>query len=391
MKSIKDQFLLDSEVIFLNHGSFGAVPRVVFDEYRHWQLELEKQPVKFLGRDIFDHFREARERLGGYLGANLDNLVYIPNTTFGVNLVARSLDLKEDDEIIISNQEYGACENTWRFLAERSGAKLKIIGIPLPIAPADQIVNLVWDKITENTRLIFLSQITSPTAIRLPIEDICQEARKNGILTFIDGAHAPGQIELDLEVLGADFYTGNCHKWMMAPKGSAFLFALPERQELLKPLVVSWGWGENSPFEGDTKFLQEQEWWGTKDPAAYLSVPAAIQFQEDNDWGSVRELCSGMLSDTITEIEYLTKMPSVYGDENQNFIQLAVAELPGDWQPEKLQNWLYENHKIEIPVIHWEDRWLIRLSVQGYNSQEELDLLVEALREYKGIINTDGI
>lgn len=384
MISIKDQFLLDPEVIFLNHGSFGAVPQVVFEEYRRWQLELEKQPVKFLGREIFDHFRKARKRLGGYLGADPKDLVFIPNATFGVNLVARSLALEKDDEIIISNHEYGACENAWRFLADKWQAKLNIIKIPLPLPPADQIVNLVWDGITERTKLIFLSQITSPTAVRLPIEIICQKAGKDGILTFIDGAHAPGLVDLDLVGLGADLYTGNCHKWIMAPKGSAFLFARPEKQELLEPLVVSWGWGENSPFKGDTKFLQDQEWWGTKDPAAYLSVPAAIQFQEDNDWGIIREQCTEMLDASIAEIENLTGMPSIYNDKGQKSVQLGAAELPGDCQPGELQSWLYNEYKIEIPVIEWEGRWFIRLSVQAYNSTEDLNILLKAIKEYLG-------
>jgi isopenicillin-N epimerase len=382
MESRKDLFLLDPEVIFLNHGSFGAAPRVVFDIYQHWQRMLEKQPVKFLSRDIFDLFRESREKLGSYLNANPSDLVYIPNATFGVNLVARSLKIKEGDEIIISNHEYGACENVWRFVCEKSGAVLKQIDIPLPLPPGDQIIELIWDGITDRTRMIFLSQITSPTAIRLPIEKICQRARNEKIMTFIDGAHAPGQIMLNLDELGADFYTGNCHKWMLAPKGSAFLFAQPERQKLLEPLVVSWGWGENSPIESDTKFLRELEWWGTKDPAAYLSVPAAIQFQEDHNWVTIRDQCFKLLRDLIQEIEKLTGMPSIYGDEEQSFIQLAAAELPEACLPEKLQSWLYQEYKIEIPVIDWEGRWLIRPSVQAYNEQPDLDLLLSALQKY---------
>jgi isopenicillin-N epimerase len=257
------------------------------------------------------------------------------------------------------------------------------VDIPLPLPPTKQISNLIWQAITKRTKLIFLSQITSPTAIRLPVEELCQRAKKEGIMVFIDGAHAPGQISLDLEGLGADFYTGNCHKWMMAPKGSAFLYAQLERQDLLEPLVVSWGWGDNSPFQGDTEFLQEQEWWGTIDPASYLSVSAAIQFREDNNWEMIQQQCSSMLSETIREIEDLTGLPSIYGENRQNIVQIAAAELPVDWQPANLQGWLYDKYKIEIPVINWEGRWLLRLSVQGYNTQEELNLLLSALEEYQ--------
>jgi isopenicillin-N epimerase len=383
MKSLKPLFLLDSNVIFLNHGSFGATPKPVFDDYQNWQRKLEDQPVRFLVREVFDHIRLGREKLGDYLGADPQNLVYIPNATFGVNLVARSLDLKESDEIITSNHEYGACENAWQFITDASGAKLIKIEIPLPIPSAEQILNLIWSEVTDKTRLIFLSQITSPTAIPLPIEEICQKAKKQGVLVFIDGAHAPGQIDLHLEDLGADFYTGNCHKWMMAPKGSAFLYTRPDRQNLIQPLVVSWGWGENSPFEGETRYLQELEWWGTKDPAAYLSVPAAIQFQEDHDWEKVRIHCHKLLSDGIKEIESLTGLPSLYRNHDLDYFQLGAAELPPDMKPESLQTWLYQERQIEVPVIEWENRWLIRLSVQGYNTEQDVDFLLESLREFK--------
>jgi isopenicillin-N epimerase len=382
MDTIKDQFLLDPEVVFLNHGSFGAVPRVVFEAYQRWHSELEKQPVKFLGRDIFDHFRNARKRLGGYLGADPNCLVFIPNATFGVNLVTHSLDLKKDDEVIISNHEYGACENAWKYITKRSGAKLISVDIPLPLPPPERISNLIWEATTKRTKLIFLSQITSPTAIRLPVEEISQRANEEGIMVFIDGAHAPGQIPVDLEGLGADFYTGNCHKWMMAPKGSAFLYSRLDRQDLLEPLIVSWGWGDNSPYVGDTKFFQEQEWWGTINPASYLSVSAAIQFHEDNNWDVIRQQCSSMLSETIREIENLTGLPSIYGENRENFVQIAAAELPEEWHPEKIQGWLYDKYRIEIPVIKWEGRWLIRPSVQGYNTQKELSYLLSALEEY---------
>jgi len=218
--------------------------------------------------------------------------------------------------------------------------------------------------------------------VRLPVEEICRKARDAGILTLIDGAHAPGQLNLNLEEIGADFYIGNCHKWLLAPKGSAFLHVLPERQELIEPLVVSWGWGENCPYESDSRILALLEWWGTKDPAAYLSVPAAIQFQEDHKWDNVRELCRTLLSETLTRIEILTGMPSIYGHNKGNFIQLGAAELPPGCQPEKIQSWLYDQHRIEIPLIEWENRWLIRPSVQGYNTREELDKLMEALQSY---------
>jgi len=382
MNNLQTLFLLDPEVIFLNHGSFGATPKPVFDTYQEWQRQLETQPVKFLIRDFQENFRSARHQLAAFLGADPHNLVFIPNATFGVNIIARSLNFQEGDEVLTSNHEYGACDNVWSFLHQKKGIKIVRQEIPLPLPSPEEIVNRIWQGVTDHTRLIFLSQITSPTAVRLPVEEICRKARDAGILTLIDGAHAPGQLDLNLEEIRADFYTGNCHKWLLAPKGSAFLHVLPERQKLIEPLVVSWGWGENCPYESDSRILALLEWWGTKDPAAYLSVPAAIQFQEDHKWADIRELCRTLVSETLSRIETLTGMPSIYGNNKGNFIQLGAAELPLGCQPEKLQSWLYDQHRIEIPVIEWENRWLIRPSAQGYNTREELKTLVKAMQSY---------
>ena len=384
MDNIRTQFLLDSEVIFLNHGSFGATPRPVFEVYQDWQRQLERQPIQFLTRDMLDQFRNARHELASFLGADPLNLVYIPNATFGINLIARSLDFQAGDEVLTSNHEYGACDNVWSFISQKKGLKIIRQEIPLPLPAPAEIVDRFWSGVTAQTKLIFLSQITSPTAVRLPVEEICQRAKEAGIMTLIDGAHAPGQLDFNLEDIGADFYTGNCHKWVMAPKGSAFLHVIPERQELIEPLVVSWGWGINCPYESDSRFLDLLEWWGTTDPAAYLSVPAAIRFMEDHMWGKVKDECHRLLSETITQLEEMTGMPSIYGENPSNFIQLGAIELPPGSNHRELQAWLYDEYKIEVPVIDWEGRWLLRPSVQGYNTREDLEVLVSAVAEYLG-------
>jgi isopenicillin-N epimerase len=381
MNPLRQLFYLDPEVTFLNHGSFGATPRPVLDEYQTWQRRLVTQPVQFLARESRDNFRTARQALAAYLGADPENLVFVPNATFGVNVVARSLDLQPGDEILTSNHEYGACLNVWAFLSKQAGFQVIQRDIPLPLPAEDEVVEIFWSGVTEKTRLIFLSQITSPTAVRLPIEEICRRARDARIPILVDGAHAPGQIELDLNSLGADFYAGNCHKWLMAPKGAGFLHIQPKHQDLIQPLVVSWGWGENCPFESDSRLQALQEWWGTKDPAAYFSVPAAIRFQKEHNWEGVRRGCREMLANTLAKIEGLTGLPHIYGKMGE-FVQLGAALLPQSSKPEELQAWLYKRYKIEIPVIQWGEDWLIRLSVQGYNSQGDLDLLIEALEEY---------
>ncbi|NQS92226.1 MAG: aminotransferase class V-fold PLP-dependent enzyme [Chloroflexi bacterium] len=382
MNDLRSLFTLDPAVIFLNHGSFGATPRPVMEVYQDWQHRLEEQPVHFLVHETPEHFRQARQQLSEYLGVNPGNLVFVPNATFGVNVVARSLDFQPGDEVLTSNHENGACENVWSFLKQQNGLNIVKQDIPLPLPDKNQLVEIIWSGVSARTRLIFLSQITSPTAVRLPVEEICQRAREGGILILIDGAHAPGQMTLDLEELGADFYTGNCHKWLMAPKGSAFLNIRPEHQEFIQPLVVGWGWGENCPYENDSRLVANLEWLGTLDPAAYFSVPAAIDFHREHQWDEVREECQLMLADLLQKIEGLTGMPSIYGKNEGNFIQIGAAEIPPESEPQGLQKWLYEEYKIEIPVIEWENRWLIRPSVQGYNSQEDLDLLLEALEKY---------
>ena len=224
MNHFRELFLLDPEVIFLNHGSFGACPKPVFAAYQAWQRRLEEQPVLFLGREYADLQYSARQKLGAFLGAEADDLVYIPNATYGVNIVAHSLAIQPGDEILTTDHEYGACDNTWEFICRKTGGNYIHQPISLPIDSVEACIDQLWRGVTGKTKLIYLSQISSPTAQLLPVEAICQRARREGILTFIDGAHAPGQIPVNLQAIGADFYTGNAHKWMLSPKGAAFLY-----------------------------------------------------------------------------------------------------------------------------------------------------------------------
>ncbi len=222
MSNLKEYFLLDPNVIFLNHGSFGATPKPVFESYQRWQIELERQPVEFLGRRYNGLMRTARAALADYVGTGENNLVYVTNVTVGLNIVARSLELGPGDEVLTTDHEYGALDRTWRFLALEKGFTYKNCSIPLPIPAPEDFVALLWENVTPQTRVIFISQITSPTAVIFPVAEICARARSAGILTVIDGAHVPGQIPLDLDNLGVDFWSGNLHKWLMSPKGSGF-------------------------------------------------------------------------------------------------------------------------------------------------------------------------
>ncbi len=376
---MKDLFLLDPEVVFLNHGSFGATPRPVFEVYQDWQRRLEQQPVHFIITELPGLLKHARQILGEVLHAPAGDLVFIPNATFGVNVVARSLALGPGDEILASDHEYGACENAWELICRKTGATYVRQPVPLPVESGEQIVEQFWQGVSPRTRLIFLSHITSSTALRLPVEAICQRARAAGILTLLDGAHAPGQIPLDMQAIGADFYAGNLHKWAMAPKGSAFLYTRPERQGLIEPLIVSWGWGANAIYNSGSAYIDALEWWGTRDCSAYLAVPAALQFQADHDWASVRQKCHELVRQALHRICDLTGLAPLYPDDAGLYHQLAIAPLPPVADLPGFKERLYQQYRIEIPCFEWAGRQLIRVSVQGYNTQADIDALLAAL------------
>jgi isopenicillin-N epimerase len=378
MSSLRDLFLLDPNVVFLNHGSFGATPQPVFAAYQQWQRRLEAQPVQFLVADLPELFAEARRALAVYLGTEADNLVYAPNATFGVNVIARSLKLQPGDEILTSDHEYGACDNAWTFMCRQTGAVYRRQPILLPVTAVADIVEQLWQGVTPRTKVIYLSHITSPTALRLPVEAICARAREAGILTVIDGAHAPGQIELDLPAGGADFYTGNCHKWLMSPKGAAFLYARPEVQHLVEPLVVGWGWGEGRTFTYGADFIDFQQWLGTHDPSAALAVPAALEFMSNYNWPEVRQRCHELAVKTVRRVCALTGLPPICPLSQEFFVQMAAIPLPlvDDLG---LKRRLLEEFGVEVPIVAWNGRFFIRVSIQGYNTEADVDRLLAAL------------
>ena len=380
MNTLKSQFLLNPDVTFLNHGSFGATPRPVFEAYQAWQRHMEWQPVQFLINELPDLLADARQALGRYLNAPADSLVYIPNATFGLNIVARSLKLAAGDEVLTTNHEYGACNNVWQFVSEKSGLVYKQQPIPLPLESDEALVERFWQGVTGKTKVIFLSHISSATAVTFPVAKICQRAREAGILTVIDGAHAPGQIPLDMEKIGADFYFGNAHKWLCSPKGAAFLFTRPENQHLIEPLVIGWGWGAERSFSYGTDYLDYLQYLGTDDLSSYLSVPAAIAFQEENDWDSVRQQCHTLLRNALAQVRQLTGLPSPYPDDTF-YHQLAVAPLPPISDLAGFKARLYNEFRVEIPCIQWHDSQFLRISIQGYNSREDVDALLNALRK----------
>jgi isopenicillin-N epimerase len=379
MHNLRKHFLLDPSVTFLNHGSFGASPKPVLEAYQQWQLRLERQPVLFLGRELDGLLQESRRTLGEYLNADADDLVYIPNATHGVNIIAHSLRLKAGDEILTTDHEYGACDYTWEFVSVKTGSKYIHQPIPLPVHSEEEIVDQLWSGVTSRTKVIYLSHITSPTALRLPVEQISARAKKAGILIIIDAAHSPGQIPVDLQALDADVVFGNCHKWMLNVKGSAFLYVRRELQHLIDPLIVSWGYKPTPETTTGSRFVDLLQWTGTKDPTAALTVPTAIQFMREHNWDEVRNECHDLLRQGIERICNLTALPPLYPLDSNLYSQMGIAPLPPS-NLAALKSRLYEEHKIEVPVIQWQDKQFVRVSVQGYNVQEDIDALVNALR-----------
>jgi isopenicillin-N epimerase len=373
----RDLFLLDPEVVFLNHGSFGATPRPVFEQYQAWQRELERQPVEFLGRRFAVLLREARSALAAHVRIAADNLVYVPNATTALNILARSLRLNPGDEILTTDHEYGAMDRMWRFLCHQTGASYRPVHVPLPVTTAEELTERLWAGVTPQTRVLFFSHITSPTALVFPVRELCRRARAAGLLSIVDGAHALGQVPLDLEALGADFYTANAHKWLCAPKGSAFLYARPAVQALVEPLVVSWG--DQLPAATGSRFLDEQQWTGTRDIAAYLAVPAAIRFCTEHHWDDVRARGHALARRAREDIAALTGLPQICPDSADWFGQMTTVPLPPCDGP-RLQADLYEKYHIEVPVMEWQGRPYLRVSIGAYNTRQDVERLTGALR-----------
>ena len=379
-----NQFLLRAGVTYLTHGTFGACPAPVFETYQRWQRELEEQPVEFLGRRIDALLRAAREPLARYLDAQPEDLVFVPNATHGVNIVARSLALGPGDEVVVNDLEYGAVERTWRYICGQRGATYRSAPVTLPVTSHQALADEIWSAVTSRTRVLVISHITSATALILPVAEICQRARAAGILTLVDGAHAPGQIPLALDDLGADFYAGNCHKWLCAPKGAGFLYARKERQPLLGPLVVSWGyehrWPSGSPFQ------DLFSWIGTDDPSAYLSVPAAIAFQQEHDWPTVRTRAHELLRATRSRVAALTGLPALAPDSRDWWVQMCALPiaLPAGQTAEAFQARLRDDFQIEVPITEAGDWHCVRVSIQAYNSPADVERLVGALTEMVG-------
>lgn len=382
---------LDPTVSFLNHGSFGACPLPVLEKQNQWRLRLERQPLQFLVRELEPELDLARTELARFVGADADNLVFVTNATAGVNTVLRSLDFQPGDELLTTNHSYNACRNVLNFVADSSGAHVVVADVPFPFKREDDLVLPILNAVTPKTRLALLDHVTSQTGIVFPLERLVRELQFRGVDVLVDGAHAPGMIPLNLNQLGATYYTGNCHKWLCAPKGAAFLHVRPDRQTAIRPLVISHG--ANSKRTDRSRFLIEFAWPGSWDPSACLSIPAALQFigaQLPGGWPAViarnhslavagREaLCNALQISAPCPPEFIGSLAT-----------LPLADSPAD-QPlhppmfeYPLQDTLRLRHQIEVPIMPWPapPHRMIRIAPQLYNSLPQYERLGKVLVE----------
>lgn len=372
-----NHFLLDPKITFLNFGSFGACPKVVFEDYQKWQLELEREPVQFITKRGLTYLQKSREALGKFIGCAADDVVFVTNPSYAMNIVARNLPLEAGDEVLSTNMEYGACDRIFKYYTKEKGAFYRQQAITLPLTSKEKFLEDFFAGWNEKTKVVFIGQVTSATALILPVKEVVAEAKKRGAMTIVDGAHVAGQLDLDLQTLGADIYTGACHKWMLTPKGCSFLYVKPSLQKLMDPLVVSWGYESANPSH--SQFLDYHQMQGTRDFSAFLTVPAAIEFMKEHDWKNVSQACRKVVLDNAPRFcELMNTLPLCPLTEEFVPQMFSIPVLSDD--AVALQTSLYEDYHIEIPVARLGDRLFVRYSINAYNSVRDLDKLYAAMK-----------
>lgn len=375
---LKDQFLLNPEYRHLNHGSFGACPKPIFEDYQKWQLALERDPVDFFVNKGNEQLQRSKEALGRFINCSADDLVFTMNPTYAINIIAKSLDMQPGDEILSTNHEYGALDRTWNYYCSKAGAKYVRQEIPIPLSSKEEFIESFWKGYSSNTKAIFISQITSMTATIFPVKEICERAEELGLLTIVDGAHVPGHIPLNLAEIKADIYTGACHKWMLTPKGCSFLYAHPSVQNDFDPLLISWGYEADVP--GKSKFLDYHQLQGTRDYSAFLTIPASLNLIDNEEWEGYKSQARQLILDNYQ------KLCDVFGTNpivpvcSEFLGQMCSVPVPIE-DPFNLKRILFEDYKIEIPVFKLHDQVYLRLSIQAYVDQSDVDFLLDSLRE----------
>jgi isopenicillin-N epimerase len=387
---------LEPGLDFLNHGSFGTTPRVVLEAQSTWRARMEAEPVRFFVQDLEGLLDEARSALADFVGASADDLAFVPNATAGFNAVLRSLHFEPGDELLTTDHAYNAARTTLDYVAGQSGAKVVVASVPYPLQHRAQVLDAILAAVTLRTRLAVIVHVTCPTALTFPIAELVNELEVRGIETLVDGAHAPGMVDLDLKGLGATYYTGTLHKWVCAPKGSGFLWVRPDRRDAIRPIAISHG--ANSPRVDRSRFHLEFDWTGTADPSPYLAVPAALQFGATllpGGWAALQMrnrklaleardlLCEAVGAEPPAPDEILGSMVSVPLTENGPGTYVPGIDLYGD----PIHDALLERG-IQVVLAPWPQRpngrtWrrLIRVSAAAYNDRDQMERLAAALRE----------
>jgi isopenicillin-N epimerase len=373
---VRQLFYLDPNTNFLNFGSFGATPKTILQHQQALQIQMEADPVHFIIETGPQLLAESRAALGQFIHCAADDVVYVTNPTYAVNIVAKSLNLQPTDEILASNIEYGACDKTWEFYCKKAGATYVRQPITLPLTNEETFVQAFFAGITPNTKLIFLSQITSSTALILPAQAICNKAAQLGIPVFIDGAHVPGHIPLNLQQLNPTYYTGACHKWMMTPKGSSFFYCKKEYQNTLDPAIISWGYQSQTPSH--SQFLDYHQFNGTRDYTAFLCIPKALQFMQQHNWQALTQQAKTLASNfAATFSQQLQTQP--LAPLHSNFLGQIISTKINCPNSFALHNYLYATHKIQVPVMPQNTDVYIRYSVQPFTTQQNLTHLATAM------------
>lgn len=373
-------------VVYLNHGSFGPSPDVVRRARERYSEELEREPMDFFVRRLDERLEAAAARLGAFVGVSAAHLAFVPNATCAMNVVAASIALAPGEEVLLTDQEYGAVVRLWGRRCAAVGARTVVAPLPSPPSSTDEIVAAIAERITNRTRLVVVSHVTSQTATVLPVEAICRAGRERGVPVCIDGPHALAMRPLALERLGCDFYCASCHKWLSAPFGSGFLYVAPHRQQTLVPAITSWG---QSLSGRSSRWQDELHWLGTYDPAPYLAVPDAIDFLESVGVEKFRDRTHALAQRARQRLMEVVGAEPLTLDSREwygSMVTLRLPQLPPSeaWpgRPHPLQTALWERRRIEVPVFQWKQAVHLRVSCQLYNSAEEIELLGQAVREW---------
>ncbi len=364
------------DTVYLNHGSFGPAPNTV-RQYRRQMIDrLNQQPMDFYVRQLEPLLTAAKRQTSEFVGTAPENLVFVENATYGVNVVAESFPLRAGDEILLNNHEYGAVQRIWDRAAQRVGAKTIVATLPNPIESADQVVDALLAHVTPATRLAIISHITSPTALIMPVQQLCRAFLELGIAVCIDGPHAPAQIDLNIDSIGCDFYAASCHKWLCATLGTGFCYADPKWHDQMQPVLKSWG--RLLPALPQT-WAEEFIWPGTRDPSGYLTIPVAIDTMNEIGWNRFRTRCYAMAEYASQSLVELTRQPLLAPRDWYGC--MAHVPLPiGNY--DDLQQYLWNRHRIEVPIIQFDSSWFVRVSCHVYNRRGQIDLLIEALSRY---------